>query len=126
MKFWGITKLCKGDQSGKTFKLGIDVKVYKEEEQQDGDDGLLFFHTHSLWEAMSKLEKFYECKIYGVLDLQEIEEHLKLYEEDDEYSHVSKQVMLDAIDYAYNKVDSAADYEIYLDRIRDYIDGLQN
>ena len=28
---------------------------------QDESDGLLFFHTHSVWEAIMKLEKFYEC-----------------------------------------------------------------
>ena len=58
MKFWGITKALKSDQSGKTFKPGIDVKVFKDGKQQDTDDGLLFFHTHSIWEAMSALEKF--------------------------------------------------------------------
>ena len=102
-------KATMADQSGKTFK------------QQDGDDGLLFFHTHSLWEAMSKLEKFYECKIYGVLELQEVEDNIQLYAEGDEYSSISKQLLLDAIDYAYNKVD-AQEYEIYLDFVREYID----
>ena len=102
-------KATMADQSGKTFK------------QQDGDDGLLFFHTHSLWEAMSKLEKFYECKIYGVLELQEVEDNIQLYAEGDEYSSISKQLLLDAIDYAYNKVD-AHENEIYLDFVREYID----
>ena len=41
---------------------------YSEEQPvQDESDGLLFFHTHSVWEAIAKLEKFYECTIYGVL-----------------------------------------------------------
>ena len=102
-------KATMADQSGKTFK------------QQDTDDGLLFFHTHSLWEAMSKLEKFYECKIYGVLDIQEVEDNLQLYAEGDEYSSISKQMLLEAMDYAYNKVD-AQEYEVYLDSIREYID----
>ena len=105
-------KATMADQNGKEF-------------QQDGDDGLVFFHTHSLWEAMSKLEKFYECKIYGVLEMQEVEENIQLYAEGDEYSSISKQVLLDAMDYAYNKVD-AQEYEIYLDSVREYIDGLQN
>ena len=91
-------KATKADQSGKKF-------------QQDGDDGLLFFHTHSIWEAISKLEKFYECKIYGILELQEVEENIKLYAEADEYSNKSKQDLLDAIDYAYNKVESSHEYE---------------
>ena len=90
-------------------------------DQVDSDDGLVFFHTHSLWEAISKLEKFYECKIYGVLDLQEVEENIQLY---GDYSSVSKQMLLEAMDYAYNKVD-AQEYEIYLDRVREYIDTHQ-
>ena len=91
------------------------------QQEQDRDDGLLFFHTHSIWEAISKLEKFYECKIYGVLDLQEVEENIQLY---GDYSSVSKQMLSEAMDYAYNKVD-AQEYEIYLDRVREYIDTHQ-
>ena len=123
MKFWGITKAFKSDQSGKTFKPGIDVKVFKEGKQQDTDDGLLFFHTHSIWEAMCALEKFYECKIYGVLELQEVEEHLGMY--DGDYSSNSKQDILEAIDYAYDKVDSNNDgYEQYLEAIMLYLDEI--
>ena len=91
------------------------------QQEQDRDDGLLFFHTHSLYQVLNAVEKFYECKIYGVLDIQEIEEHLGMNE--GEYSNVSKQMLKEGIDYAYNKVDDYADYEIYLDRIRDYIDA---
>ena len=90
------------------------------QQEQDRDDGLLFFHTHSLWEAMNKLEKFYECKIYGVLSLEEVEEHLKLY--DEKYSSISKQMILEGIEYAYNKVESCWEYEIYLDAIQEYVD----
>ena len=90
-------------------------------QQVDSDDGLLFFHTHSLWEVLNAVEKFYECKIYGVLDMQEVEENLELYAEGDEYSSISKQMLLEAMDYAYHNVD-AQEYEIYLDRIREYID----
>ena len=89
-------------------------------QDQDRDDGLVFFHTHSVWEAVSKLEKFYECKIYGVLDLQEVEEHISMY--DGDYSSVSKQMLLEAMEYAYNNVD-AQEYEIYLDEIRNYLDA---
>ena len=123
MKFWGITKALKSDQSGKTFEPGIDVKVFKDGKQQDTDDGLLFFHTHSIWEAMSALEKFYECKIYGVLELQEVEEHINMY--DGDYSSNSKQDILEAMDYAYNKVDSSNDgYEQYLEAIMIYLDEI--
>ena len=90
------------------------------QQEQDRDDGLLFFHTHSVWEAMQKLEKFYECKIYGVLELQEVEEHLKMY--DEKYSSISKQMILEGIEYAYNKVESCWEYEIYLDAIQEYVD----
>jgi len=119
MKFWGITKALKSDQSGKTFKPGIDVKVFKDGKQQDTDDGLLFFHTHSLWEALSALEKFYECTIYGVLELQEVEEHLAMMY-DHEHSTFSKQELLEAISYAYDKVESQ-EYEIYIETINDYL-----
>ena len=88
-------------------------------QEQDRDDGLLFFHTHSIWEAMHKLEQFYECKIYGVLEVQEVVDNLSY---DGEYSNVSKQLWLDAIDYAYDKVDDSADYQIYLDRVAEFID----
>ena len=89
------------------------------QQEQDRDDGLVFFHTHSVWEAMMALEKFYECKIYGVLALQEVEEHLKLY--DEKYSSTSKQMILEGMDYAYNKVESFYEYEIYLETIVDYL-----
>ena len=90
------------------------------QQDQDRDDGLVFFHTHSVWEAMMALEKFYECKIYGVLELQEVEEHLKLY--DEKYSSVSKQMILEGMEYAYDKVESCHEYEIYLDYIQEWID----
>ena len=89
-------------------------------QQVDSDDGLLFFHTHSLWEVLNAVEKFYECKIYGVLDLQEVEEHLKLY--DEKYSSISKQMILEGMEYAYNKVESCYEYEIYLEKVQEYID----
>ena len=89
-------------------------------EQVDSDDGLLFFHTHSLWEVLNAVEKFYECKIYGVLDLQEVEEHLKLY--DEKYSSISKQMILEGMEYAYNKVETCYEYEIYLEKVQEYID----
>ena len=89
-------------------------------QQVDSDDGLLFFHTHSLWEVLNAVEKFYECKIYGILDLQEVEEHLRLY--DEKYSSTSKQMILEGIEYAYNKVESCWEYEIYLEKVQEYID----
>ena len=119
MKFWGITKACISDQSKKTFKPGIDVKVFKDGKQQDTDDGLLFFHTHSIWEAISALEKFYECTIYGVLELQEVEENLAMMY-DYAHSTFSKQELLEAISYAYDKVDSQ-EYETYIETINDYL-----
>ena len=93
------------------------------QQEQDRDDGLLFFHTHSIWEAISKLEKFYECKIYGVLDIQEVESNLGLYDFDVEYT---KQELIDAIKHAYDTVDDCQEYEIYLDRIRDFLEGVVN
>ena len=94
---------------------------YSEEQPvQDESDGLLFFHRHSLWEVLNKVEDFYECKIYGVLDLQEVEENIQFYgaEEDEKYS---KKELIEAMNYAYNKVESAYEYEIYLETIVDYL-----
>ena len=94
---------------------------YSEEQPvQDESDGLLFFHGHSLWEVLNKVEDFYECKIYGVLDLQEVEENIQFYgaEEDEKYS---KKELIEAMNYAYNKVESAYEYEIYLETIVDYL-----
>ena len=87
-------------------------------QQVDSDDGLLFFHTHSLWEVLNAVENFYECKIYGILEVQDVEENIKLYAD---YSSISKQMLLEAMAYAYDKVD-AQEYEIYLDSVREYID----
>ena len=99
--------------------------------QQDTDDGLLFFHTHSLWEAMSKLEKFYECKIYGVLELEEIVENLRYWnafekECEDYYiceiEEVSKQLWLDAMESAYDNIHGDFDgYNDYMEYIYDYV-----
>ena len=91
-----------------------------EQPVQDESDGLLFFHGHSLWEVLNKVEDFYECKIYGVLDLQEVEENIQFYgaEEDEKYS---KKELIEAMNYAYNKVESAYEYEIYLETIVDYL-----
>lgn len=88
-------------------------------QDQDRDDGLVFFHTHSVWEAIQKLEKFYECKVYGVLELQEVEEHLAMMY-DHAHSTFSKQELLEAISYAYDKVDTQ-EYEIYIETINDYL-----
>jgi len=96
-----------------------------EQPVQDKSDGLLFFHTHSLWETLQAVEKFYECTIYGVLDLQEVDEYLNEYCEIDT-SKWSKKTILNAIDYAYNKVDSAGEYEIYMDRVVDYLRGCKH
>ena len=98
---------------------------YSEEQPvQDESDGLLFFHGHSLWETLQAVEKFYECTIYGVLELQEVEEYLSEFCDMDT-SKYSKKTILSAIDYAYNKVDSAGEYEIYMDRVVDYLNGVK-
>ena len=86
---------------------------------QDESDGLLFFHTHSVWEAIMKLEKFYECTIYGVLELQEVEENIQYYGADEQ--KFSKKQLLEAISYAYDKVETSYEYEIYMETIVDYL-----
>jgi hypothetical protein len=91
----------------------------KEQPVQDESDGLLFFHTHSVWEAVAKLEKFYECTIYGVLELQEVEENIQYYGADEQ--KFSKKQLLEAISYAYDKVENSYEYEIYMETIVDYL-----
>ena len=91
----------------------------KEQPVQDKSDGLLFFHTHSVWEAVAKLEKFYECTIYGVLELQEVEENIQFYGADEQ--KFSKKQLLEAISYAYDKVENSYEYEIYMETIADYL-----
>ena len=99
----------------------VDKVVIKHKEQpvQDESDGLLFFHTHSVWEAIRKLEQFYECTIYGVMELQEVEESIQFYGADDE--KYTKKQLLEAIQYAYNKVDTSYEWEIYMETVVDYL-----
>lgn len=117
------------NQSGKTIadslfdslleksKLSIDEQMANAH-TLDEDDGLLFFHTHSLWEALNAVEKFYECKIYGVLEMQEVVENLR-YLQDDESTvdNLSKKDVLEAIDHAYDRVNDYWLYEEYLEYI---------
>ena len=106
--------------------------------EHDYDDGVMFFHSHNVWEAIRKLEKFYECKIYGVLELEDVVESLRDYNAfdkeygDDDYlcevDDVGKQLWLSAMDYAYENVnDNEYGYEAYLDSIYDYVvDGIKD
>ena len=111
-----FTKAIMGDQSGKTM-------------QPDYDDGNMFFHSHSLWEAMQKLEDFYKCKIYGYLDIQESEEYLCDYnafdKENEDYicdiSNVSTKLWEDAFTYAYDNMPGDYGWCDYQDCIYDYI-----
>ena len=90
-----------------------------EQPVQDESDGLLFFHTHSVWEAIRKLEKFYECTIYGIMELQEVEESIQFYGAEDE--KYKKKQLLEAIQYAYDKVDTSYEWEIYMETVVDYL-----
>ena len=49
-----------------------------------------------------------------------MEENIQFYgaEEDEKYS---KKELIEAMNYAYNKVESAYEYEIYLETIVDYL-----
>ena len=86
-----------------------------------------------LWTMLKQIEKSADCIIYGVLDLQSVEMDLTSYAEfDSEYSnteqyicHVSeipKQMLVDAMNFAYQKVDSCNDgYNQYLDVIHRHL-----
>ncbi len=102
-------------------KLSIDEQM-RDAHKLDEDDGLLFFHTHSVWEAISKLEKFDECKIYGVLEMQDIVENLRwLQEDENKVDNLSKQHLLDAMEHAYEFIDDSHTYEEYVDAIDDFL-----
>ena len=55
--------------------------------------------------------------------LQEVESNLNLYDFDVKYS---KKQLIEAIEHAYDTVDDCQEYEIYLDRIRDFLEGVVN
>ena len=111
------------NQSNKTFADSLfDDLQAQSKLSLDKDDGLLFFHTHSVWEAISKLEKFYECKIYGILEMQDIVENLRWLQEDEhKVDNLSKKDLLDAIEFAYNKIEDSWTYNEYVDAIDDYL-----
>jgi len=102
-----------------------------EKEFMDTDDGLMFMHTHSLWEVISAVEKFYECTIYGVMSLEDVVENLRYWNAFDkdnsdyylcEIDDVPNQLLLDGMEGAYNNVDdNQYGYEAYLEYIYDYI-----
>lgn len=102
-----------------------------EKEFMDTDDGLMFMHTHNLWEVLSAVEKFYECKIYGVLSLEDIVENLREWSAfDKEYGEeyylceiddVPKQIWIDGMENAYDNInDNEYGYEAYLEYVYDY------
>lgn len=117
------SKAIKYDQSGKTFDPA--------QPRQDFDDGMMFFHSHSVWEAMQKLEKFYECKIYGVLEISDIVENLRdwnaFYNDGSEdficdIDDVSKQLWLDAMESAYDNIHGDYDgYNDHMEYIYEYV-----
>ena len=117
------SKAIKYDQSGKTFDPA--------QPRQDFDDGMMFFHSHSVWEAMQKLEKFYECKIYGVLEIEDIVENLRdwnaFYNDGSEdficsIDDVSKQLWLDAMESAYDNIHGDYDgYNDHMEYIYEYV-----
>jgi len=94
---------------------------------QDYDNGTMFFHCHSIWEAMSKLEKFYECKIYGVLDIEEVAENLRYFDCDFDIDKLPKQLLIEAIEYAYERIEGCDNgYNQYLDCIHDYLQEIHS
>ena len=106
--------------------------IYNDKEQpvQDESDGLLFFHTHSLWTVLQEVEKFYECKIYGVLDIESLQNELSYFPNfDKEWDghiidayKIPKQDMLRAMQYAYDNTGGEYDsYQDHLDKVEDFL-----
>ena len=95
----------------------------------DYDDGMLFFHSHSLWDAMAKLEKFYQCKIYGYLDIQESADYLcdfNAFDKDCEdyicdIDEVPNDLWVKAFDSAYDNIHGDYGWADWQDYIYDYI-----
>lgn len=103
---------------------------FEEQPVQDESDGLLFFHGHSLWTVLKKVEEFYECTIYGVLELQEVQNELSYYPNfDKEHNEhikdawdIPKQDLLRAMKYAYDNISGEYDsYQDYIDLIESYL-----
>ena len=103
---------------------------FEEQPVQDESDGLLFFHGHSLWTVLKKVEEFYECTIYGVLELQEVQNELSYYPNfDKEHNEhikdawdIPKQDLLRAMKYAYDNISGEYDsYQDYIDLIETYL-----
>lgn len=117
-------------------KATMNPAQSEKEFEQDYDDGMMFFHSHSVWEAMQKLEKFYECKIYGYLDIQESADYLcdwNAFDKDNEdyvcdIDEVPNEIWVKAFESAYNNVDcecgwadyQAIVYEEVVARLLDY------
>jgi len=116
----------------------LDEKMRKAHEmiEQDYDDGLMFFHSHNVWQAVRELEKFYECKIYGILELQEVVENLQDWnafdKECEDYficdiNDVPKKLWLEAMENSYDNICGNYDgYEHYLEYIYDYVTRAMN
>ena len=93
---------------------------FEEQPVQDESDGLLFFHSHSLWTVLQKVEEFYECKIYGVLDMDSLMNDLSYYPNfDKEWKDhiidaykIPKQDLLRAMKYAYDN--TGGEYDLSL------------
>ena len=103
---------------------------FEEQPVQDESDGLLFFHSHSLWTVLQKVEEFYECKIYGVLDMDSLMNDLSYYPNFDKDWHehiidaykIPKQDLLRAMKYAYDNTGGEYDgYQDHLDHIESYL-----
>ncbi len=102
----------------------------KEQPVQDESDGLLFFHSHSLWTVLNKVEEFYECKIYGVLDIDGLQNDLSYYPNFDKDWHehiidafqIPKQDLLRAMKYAYDNTGGEYDgYQDHLDQVEAFL-----
>jgi hypothetical protein len=77
-----------------------------------------------LHEALRYLEKTHSCVIYGVMDLQSVEEDLSFHDLGARsVSKISKQEMLDAMEYASdaNADANAQEYMYMIGLVADYL-----
>ena len=110
-------------------KAIINPAQSEKEFEQDYDDGMMFFHSHNVWEAMQKLENFYQCKIYGYLDIQESADYLcdfNAFDKDCEdyicdIDEVPNDLWVEAFESAYDNIHSDYGWADWQDYIYDYL-----
>ena len=83
-------------------------------------------HEPSLWEALKELEDKHDCVIYGVLEIQGLEQDISdMFRTHvvQKLSTISKQEWKTAMQYAYDvgADGNAQDYELMVEYVHEYL-----